>query len=189
MRVMCAIDRQGGAALLEGLAALLGADHDLLLVHVIDTGPRHSLEAFLRGPAGPRGRRPHAEPLDAAESEAGERVLGEARLTAEGLGFRCEAELARGEPGDEILRRAVERAPDLLVVGGRRADQEGPRPAGPIEIPRKAAAPPAPSPAREPAAPPAAPHGPPLIGHISRFVVDHAKCSVLLVRSPPSTPA
>jgi nucleotide-binding universal stress UspA family protein len=60
--------------------------------------------------------------------------------------------LARGRPEQEIVRAAAELHSDLLVVGAR--FKSGPRPAS----------------------------GPPSVGHVARFVLDHAPCDVLLLR-------
>jgi hypothetical protein len=63
MRVLCAIGQRGGPELIRRLAIVTGSRPELLLLHVIDIGPRRDLEQ-LRGPlrkagarAGPRGRR------------------------------------------------------------------------------------------------------------------------------------
>ncbi len=158
MRVMCAIGRRGGPSLIDAISALLDRDDPVLLVHVVDSGPRRGLEGFLGGPAshGPRAHVRSEELLDATEAEAAERILAEARSRAERLGVSCEVEVLRGAPEREILRSAAARSPDLLVIG--RA--EGPPP---IDAPR--------SPGAEPGR----------LGRVARFVVDHAAWRLLLV--------
>ena len=67
-------------------------------------------------------------------------------------GATVDTRLARGRPEQEIIHAAAQIACDLLVVGARY--QGGPRPAS----------------------------GPPSVGHVARFVLDHAPCDVLLLR-------
>ena len=55
MRVLCAIGRRGGPELIGRLAGITGDRAEYLILHVIDAGPRHDLEDFLRGPLHAQG--------------------------------------------------------------------------------------------------------------------------------------
>ena len=68
MRILCAIGIRRGRELVRQVSRITRAGDELVLLHVIDTGPRHDLDR-LRGPLHPRHER-HGE-LDAAEEEAG----------------------------------------------------------------------------------------------------------------------
>jgi len=141
------------AALVERVLAHLGGQPlDLMLVFVIDEGPRHGIEA-LRGPL---GRRPRLGParrlqIERAEARSGEVVLAEAQAAAARAGVaEATTHMLRGRPERAIVDLAMQQV-DLVAIGAR----EG-----------VAALPP----------------GPESVGHVARAVLDHAPCSVLLVR-------
>lgn len=50
MKVICAIGMQGGAEIVRRLLELIGSQHELYLLDVIDSGPRNTLEDYLHGP-------------------------------------------------------------------------------------------------------------------------------------------
>jgi nucleotide-binding universal stress UspA family protein len=64
--------------------------------------------------------------------------------------------ILRGRPEQEIVRCSASAPTDLIVIGNRRirAPHEPPHPPGPKSV-----------------------------GHVARFVLDHAPCPVLLLRS------
>ena len=124
------------------------------LIYVIDTRPAEEL-GYLRQ-ALFRGRLPpdRLAQMTTAEDETAREVLAEARADLQGARPAAEViiHLARGRPEQEIIRAAHDLRSDLLVVGAR--FRGGPRPAS----------------------------GPPSVGHVARFVLDHAPCDVLLLR-------
>jgi nucleotide-binding universal stress UspA family protein len=124
------------------------------LIYVIDTRPAEEL-GYLRQ-ALFRGRLPpdRLAQMTTAEDETAREVLAEARADLQRSRPAAEViiHLARGRPEQEIIRAAHDLRADLLVVGAR--FRGGPRPAS----------------------------GPPSVGHVARFVLDHAPCDVLLLR-------
>jgi nucleotide-binding universal stress UspA family protein len=162
MNVLCAIGIQGGSEVVHRVLQTVGLEHELRLVHVIDTGPRHTLDELLHG-AGPlhRPRPPpppgQAQPIDRAEEEAGAAALEEARHEAERAGARCSAQVERGRPEQTIVRIAQERRCDLIAIQASEGAEGRPQ------------------------------LGPRSVGHTARFVLDHAPCDVLLLRTSGST--
>ncbi len=156
MKILCAIGARGGADLVRHIArgaAALGAE--LLLVHVIDLGPRHELE-HLPGPLlrrGPHGGPERTRVMDAAEVAAGERALAEALAVAQAGGLTAQTRLERGKPEQVIVSLARETGANQIAIGARQAPEHHPK------------------------------LGPGSVGHAARFVLDHAPCDVLLVRS------
>ena len=154
MRVLCAIGQRGGPELIRRVAALVGAQAECLLLHVIDVGPRHELEEYLRGPL---HRRPHQEParaesITASEESAGQTIIQEALAAAQQAGLTAASLVSRGQPEQIIVQVAGEKAVDLVVIRAREGAAGHPR------------------------------LGPASVGHIARFVLDHAPCDVLLLR-------
>lgn len=156
MKILCAIGARGGAELLRHIlpsSAALGAE--LLLVHVIDLGPRHELE-HLPGPLmrrGPHGGPERTQAMDAAETTAGERALAEAFAVAQAAGVAAQTRLERGKPEQVIVSLAREAGADLIAIRARQSPEHHP------------------------------PQGPGSVGHTARFVLDHAPCDVLLART------
>ncbi len=153
MLVICAVGRRGGIQLVRRVVLLVGPPAELLLLHVIDTGPRQELER-LGGPLrhGPRGGPGRERELDAAEESGGQGALDEAFATAQAAGLRATTRLERGKPEQVIVRVADEVKAALIVIDARDNPTEHP------------------------------PHGPASVGHTARFVLDHAPCDVLLLR-------
>ena len=153
MLVICAVGRRGGIELIRRVAWLVGPPAELLLLHVIDTGPRHELEQ-LGGPLrhGPRGGPGRERELNAAEESGGQGALDEALATAQAAGLRATTRLERGKPEQAIVRVADEVKAALIVIDARDNPTEHP------------------------------PRGPASVGHTARFVLDHAPCDVLLLR-------
>jgi nucleotide-binding universal stress UspA family protein len=192
MRVLCCLDGTNVGQVSKA-TEILSADQPLTLgiIYVIDTGPRkdieHTRERFFRptGPPGPRehemrqvehaaaedilneGLRylPNAETLQrqgrpereivniAAEWQA-EHAAAEDILN-EGLRYLPNAETLQrqGRPEREIVNIAAEWQADLVILCPR-AEYGGKPTIGPKSV-----------------------------GHVARFVVDHAPCPVLLVRA------
>ncbi len=155
MRVICAIGRRGGPELINRLTKIMVNKAEYLLLHVIDTGPRHHLEDYLRGPL---HRLPHhdkparQEAVKAAEETAGQASIEETMEAAQNVGLNVSSSIKQGRPEEIIVQVAHERQADLIVIWAR----EGAVGRAPI--------------------------GPASVGHTTRFVLDHAGCDVLLLR-------
>jgi nucleotide-binding universal stress UspA family protein len=155
MLVVCAIGQRGGPELIQRLINITGSKVECLLLHIIDTGPRHDLEDYLRGPLHRRPNHnepPHKAGLKAAEEAAGRATIEEALTAAQQAGLKAVASVKEGNPEKIIVQVAQELQAALIAIW-----------------------------AREGAA--GHPHiGPASVGHTARFVVDHAPCDVLLLR-------
>jgi nucleotide-binding universal stress UspA family protein len=162
MKILCAVGMQGGVELVRRVHEVVGTEHELVLLHVIDSGPRRALDEILHRP----GRRPPPSPpppppgqaagrdpaIDAAEQAAGEAALAEARQDAERAGFAARSELRKGRPEQVIVMLAGALGCPLIAIQAGAGSQG--RPA----------------------------IGPESMGHVARFVLDHAPCDVLLLR-------
>jgi len=104
-------------------------------------------------------RRPDLTPLRRDQMRQAEEASAQ-DILQEGARYLAGAELLQrqGRPEREIVQCATEWAADLIVICSRSAKSAGP------------------------------PLGPKSVGHVARFVLDHAPCAVLLVRST-SAPA
>jgi nucleotide-binding universal stress UspA family protein len=153
MRVLCAIGQRGGPELVQRVGTVIGGRPELLLLHVIDSGPRHDLE-HLRGPLrhGPLDKPGREQALRAAEEGAGKAALDEALAVAQAAGFSSKILLERGKPEQVIVRVACDEAVSLIVLWAREGAEGRPS------------------------------IGPASVGHIARFVLDHASCDVFLLR-------
>jgi nucleotide-binding universal stress UspA family protein len=164
MRVLCCLDGSNTERLAEHTFTLLSIhDAQILLLHVVDSGPSDEIEHLRKGYFGLGQQGAELLALMAlSEQEQGEEILTAARTVfriqwpggTPGAG-QIEAMMLRGKPEQEIVRLAASRSIDLIVLCNRRV--RGPR---------------------EPLHPP----GPKSVGHIARFVLDHAPCPVLLLR-------
>lgn len=155
MRVVCAVGPRAGSDLLRRiLAVTAGAQLELTLLYVIDTGP-HKDMAYISGPLrfGPRGDPRHMAGITAAEEAGGWAALNEVLAEAQAAHVAAAARLERGKPEQVIV--AVARAVQAsLVVIRARENTEGHPFSGPASV-----------------------------GHVARFVLDHAPCDVLLLRN------
>jgi nucleotide-binding universal stress UspA family protein len=155
MRIVCSIGLRTGREVVRSLlATTAGAQPELLLLHVIDTGPRRDLEQ-LAGPLryGPRGGDAQRNAaIDAEEEAAGRSALTEALAEAQGVGVYVETRLERGTPEQVIVAVAREVHAALVAIGAR--DHVAGHPFV----------------------------GPASVGHVAHFVLDHAPCDVLLLR-------
>ena len=155
MRVLCAVGSRGGPEMIRKLRAIMGAQHELLLLHVIDTGPRQSLDAFLRGPGSHHRPPPPLERerrVDEVEEFVAKTTLEEARQEAEQAGYTIHAEIQRGQAEKLIVQLAEDGGYQLIVIWSSEGAQGHPQ------------------------------IGPASIGRVARYVLDHAPCDVLMLR-------
>jgi nucleotide-binding universal stress UspA family protein len=133
----------------------------LILVHVRDTGLQHGLEqarSWFTGRSGLGAM--HAARAVLTERSVAEDMLNEARELCIAAGHSPDlitTSLLEGRPEQEIVRMAQEVHAHLIVLGNHD------RPVDPHGKPRPK-------------------RGPGSIGHVARFVVDHAPCPVLVLR-------
>ena len=155
MRVICAIGQRGGPGLIKRLIEIVGKEAECLLLHVIDTGPRHDWKDFLRGPLHPRphhDKLPHEAAITAAEEAASRGAIEEAMEAAQQIGLKATATVKEGQPEKVIVQVARETEAALIAIWAREGGAGHPR------------------------------MGPAAVGHTARFVIDHAPCDVLLLR-------
>ncbi len=115
MKVLCALGLRNGPALLERATSALSAGHEWILLHVIDSGPRHGMEAYLRGNLlGP----PEASSgiLALQENAAAQATLREAMEAARRLGLTVRGEILRGRPEQLIVQAAHNAGAHLVVI-------------------------------------------------------------------------
>ena len=158
MRIVCSVGLRAGPELVRRILAVMMAatqpEPELVLVRVIDTGPRKDLEQ-ISGPLrfGPRGGDPRrGAAIDAAEEAAGRASLDEALAEARAAGVAAVARLERGKPEQVIVAVAREVQASLVAIRARDHVEGHPF------------------------------IGPASVGHVARFVLDHAPCDVLLLR-------
>ena len=149
MRILCAIATRRGNDVVRQLAEFTREGDEIVLLHVIDTGPRHDLDR-LHGPLHPHLE--HKADLDVAEEDAAKAALSEASEEAARMRFSFAERLERGRPERVIVSVAAEIDADVVVLCARESPQAHPK------------------------------QGPPSVGHVARFVVDHAPTRVLLLR-------
>ncbi len=162
MRVLCCLDGSNTERLARQALSLLSAqDLRLILLYVIDSGPGQELERMRQRHLGlgQHGAERLAQTAQ-AEQEQAQEILTTAQATFRAQGTRTgagevESIMLRGRPEQEIVRLSAEQSIDLVIVCNRRV-------LGPDEPPH--------------------PAGPKSVGHVARFVLDHAPCPVLLLR-------
>jgi nucleotide-binding universal stress UspA family protein len=130
MRILCAIGIRRGSELVRRVAAITRKGDELVLLHVIDTGPRHDLDR-LRGPL--HAHHEHHGELDAAEEDAGKATLKESLAEAGRLGLAAAERLERGRPEHVIVSLAGELPAQLVVLHARESPQAHPQ-AGPPSV-------------------------------------------------------
>ncbi len=124
MPILCAIGIRRGIELVRQVAKITRESDELVLLHVIDEGPRHDLNG-LRGPLHPHhGRKVE---LDAAEEETGEATLREALEEAGRLGLVVAERQERGRPERVIVSVAAEIRAGLVALQARESPQSHPR--------------------------------------------------------------
>ena len=160
MHVLCAIGKQGGSEMISRMREVIGSQHDLHLLHVLDSGPRKTMQEVLFGPGQLRRTLPpeRVKTLEAAEKAAAESAMEEARNDAEQAGFKVhteiQSEIEPGRPEQIIVRAAHLWKCQLIVILASEGSEGRPK------------------------------IGPESVGHSARFVLDHAPCDVLLLREP-----
>lgn len=160
MKVLCLLGiREAWDMVAQALRELNPAQLELLLVYVVNEEQREGVLGLLGG----LGRRPappdeRAEAMDAAEDQAGAMSLRRAYQAALDGGVapqRITQRLVRGRPEHAIVELAEREACRLIVL--RAKDEVH------VRVPR----------------------GPASIGHVARFIIDHAPCDVLVLRGAP----
>ena len=124
MRILCAIGSRRGTDVVRQLGEFAPAGAELVLLHVIDTGPRHDLDQ-LRGPMHPHHT--HQADLNVAEEDAATGALKEAAGEAARRGLEVKERLERGRPERLIVSVAAEIEADLVVLCARESAQAHPR--------------------------------------------------------------
>jgi nucleotide-binding universal stress UspA family protein len=153
MRVLCPIGQRGGPKLVHRLAEVLGKQADLLLLHVVDTRPRHDLKHLIEGLRhGPHDTTERDHELSRAEENAAETSLAETQAAAESAGFNVQVRIAKGRAEEIITETARNESVSLICISAREGLEGHPH------------------------------IGPASVGHTARFVLDHAPCDVLLRR-------
>jgi nucleotide-binding universal stress UspA family protein len=164
MRALFCLDGTNTERLFQRALLLLSAQAlQIILLYVVDTGPAHEYERVRQRFLGMGERAAHLlTQMARAEQEYANEILTSARdallalLPEEARGSGAiQTIMLRGKPEQEIARFPMTTPVDLIVIGARRA--------------------------LAPNEPPHSP-GPKSIGHIARFVLDHAPCPVLLIR-------
>ncbi|GHO70755.1 hypothetical protein KSC_096470 [Ktedonobacter sp. SOSP1-52] len=154
MRVLCCLDSFNVEELGGALASLLRAEEKTLgALYVTDTGPQEDMKRQRERFLRPsRSMLPRHEQMRQAEEGLAQEVLSEARQHLGTYSTHVELLQRVGRPEREIVQLATEWQADLIVICPR-----SPRGGGPAL-------------------------GPKSVGHVARFVLDHAPCPVLLVR-------
>ncbi len=186
MRILCCLDGTNNTQLSQAAHMLTSAEPPMYgLIYVIDVEPRKDIararERFLRHPSGPLG--PRAQQIQQVEQVSAQDILNE------GLGAFPGAELLQrqGRPEREIVNCAAAWQADLILLTPRTIYLQYPqtgRRRTLIEVARHRGEN---TPdihqsqekmlhSEQPAL------GPKSVGHVARFVLDHAPCPVLLVR-------
>jgi nucleotide-binding universal stress UspA family protein len=163
MRILICLDGTNTERVLTAtLDAVQMAGAEIQLLHVLDVGPKEHAELLRDRYVGRGGMGSHWRMrLDIAAQARGQDIvdLAEARFAAllaartnSGDAPHMERALIAGPPEREIVRTAGTWPADLVVLAARRQGSPPPPP------------------------------GPKFLGHVARFVTDHAPCPVLLLR-------
>lgn len=155
MRVLCCLDGFNIEELGGALASLLSSEEKTLgVLYVTDTGPQEDMKRQRERFLRPsRPTLPRHEQMRQAEEALAQEVLAEASQHLGAYSAHIEPLQRTGRPEREIVQLAAEWQADLIVICPR-----SPRAGGPAL-------------------------GPKSVGHVARFVLDHAPCPVLLVRT------
>ena len=163
MRVLCCLDGTNTEQIGKALEMLTPSQPLIVsMLHVTDTRPKEDIdmirERFWRHPLHPH--HPPAPPEHPPRRSLREEEISEVEnasaeeILKEGLSYCGHAETMKreGRPEREIVNLAAEWRADLVIVGSRARYRMK------EEI------------------------GPKSLGHVARFVLDHAPCPVLLLR-------
>ena len=153
MRILCCLDGTNIEQLSKVLSTFLPGNATTVgLLYVIDTGPQRDMELRRERSLRPR----HSGPLRSEQMRQAEQYAAQDVLEEAKRYFERistpELLQRRGRPEREIVNCAAEWHSDLLVICPHSPQWEGPA------------------------------LGPKSVGHVARFVLDHAPCPVLLVR-------
>ena len=129
MRVICAIGVRGGADLVNSVVETLAPPVDLVILHVIDTGPRRGLESLMREPRRP-GR---SLAMDEAEASASQAAVDESLQAARAAGLAAQSRVERGNPEQVIVAQARQERCDLIVIHASEGAQGRPQ-IGPASV-------------------------------------------------------
>ena len=124
MRILCAIGIRRGAELVRRVTEVAKPGDELVLVHVVDTGPRHHVN-HLEGTL--HSHHDHREELNAAEEESGQAMLKEAAEEASRAGVGAATRLERGNPEHVVVALAQEMGARLVALLARENPQSHPR--------------------------------------------------------------
>jgi nucleotide-binding universal stress UspA family protein len=157
----------------------LPAGVEIVLLYVIDTRPAEELSYVRRIHLfGGRTGSGHNLEMQEAERQLAAEVLGEARNVIESGDSPAkivDQVVLEGRPERRIVDYLDQINPDMVVVGLRyRADLNAP----PLPPPP----PKHPHPDAPPPPPPKPGRGPHTIGPVTRFIIDHAGCDLLLLK-------
>lgn len=154
MRVLCCLDGTNIEQISKAVSSFLKEDKPTIgLLYVTDIGPHRDMELRRERSLRPR----HSGPLRGEQMRQAEQYAAH-DILEEGKRYLMQSgapeTLQReGRPEREIVNCAAEWNADLIVICPRSSQWDGPA------------------------------LGPKSVGHIARFVLDHAPCPVLLVRN------
>ena len=153
MRTVCCCDGEGAGALVERLLARLPGVTMLVLLHCIDSGPEQDVHMIQERLLHHHPPERHTAEMTATQEARAVAILEEAARAALASGYR-----------GELQTRTLHGRPEHELVRALEelgADMVGlfPRPPSRQQHP-----------------------GPHSLGHVARYIVDHAPCDVLLLR-------
>jgi nucleotide-binding universal stress UspA family protein len=154
VRILCCLDGTNIEELHQAVTDILTPSEQTVgLLYVIDSGPRKDIErARERFLHPPHLPSPRAEQVTQAEVDAAQDILQEGQHYFNQTDNQADILQRTGRPEHEIVQCAIDWQADLIVICPRAPKYSGP------------------------------PLGPKSVGHVARFVLDHAPCPVLLVR-------
>lgn len=153
MRVLCCLDGYNIAQLSNALSTVVQpASLEIGLIYVTDTGPHAEMER-MENQRGRFLRQPGMTPARREQVRQAEEATAQDILNEGARAFPGAERIQRaGRPEREIVNLAAEWKADLILICPRTAYDGNPS------------------------------IGPKSVGHVARFVLDHAPCPVLLVR-------
>lgn len=155
MRLLCCLDGANIEQISKAVSSLLNQNMTTVgLIYAIDSGPQHDIDMRRDRSFSPRLTGPlRREQMRQAEQYASQDIFEEGKRYFSQLeGIEVETLQREGRPEREIVNCAASWNADLIAICPRTPSHGGP------------------------------PLGPKSVGHVARFVLDHAPCPVLLVR-------
>ncbi len=158
MRVLCCLDGENAEQISRAVETLLRGETGALAAFYVTD---NAPEVQMEEQRLRRWRASHP-PLPRRERMRQAEELAGQEILAEGSRYLAGAETIQrtGRPEREIVRLALEWQADVIVICSRSRSIQGSEP----------------------------PSGPKSVGHVARFVLDHAPCPVLLVRPRSGSP-